>query len=56
MDRLLLLLPTTTYRTEAFIDAARTLGVDEILGAVGARGQEQQQPGPTHGPALVPAA
>src|SRR5688572_6600740 len=30
MDRLLLLLPTRTYRTEAFIDAARTLGVDLV--------------------------
>ena len=30
MDRLLLLLPTTTYRTEDFIDAARTLGVDLV--------------------------
>ncbi|MBI4593304.1 MAG: ATP-grasp domain-containing protein [Candidatus Rokubacteria bacterium] len=30
MARLLLLLPTTTYRTEAFIDAARKLGVDLV--------------------------
>ena len=30
MDRLLLLLPTTTYRTEAFLDAARTLGVEIV--------------------------
>ncbi|HUF93374.1 MAG TPA: ATP-grasp domain-containing protein [Candidatus Limnocylindria bacterium] len=30
MDRLLLLLPTRTYRTEAFVDAARTLGVDLV--------------------------
>jgi biotin carboxylase len=30
MDRLLLLLPTTTYRTEDFLDAARTLGVDIV--------------------------
>ena len=30
MDRLLLLLPTTTYRTEAFLDAARVLGVDVV--------------------------
>ena len=29
-DRLLLLLPTTTYRTQAFVDAARTLGVDLV--------------------------
>ncbi len=30
MDRVLLLLPTTTYRTQAFVDAARTLGVDLV--------------------------
>jgi biotin carboxylase len=30
MARLLLLLPTRTYRTEDFIDAARTLGVDLV--------------------------
>ncbi|HEY3189270.1 MAG TPA: ATP-grasp domain-containing protein, partial [Solirubrobacteraceae bacterium] len=30
MDRLLLLLPTTTYRTQDFLDAARTLGVDLV--------------------------
>ena len=30
MDRLLLLLPTTTYRTQDFLDAARTLGVDVV--------------------------
>jgi biotin carboxylase len=30
MDRLLLLLPTTTYRTEDFLDAAHTLGVDIV--------------------------
>jgi len=30
MDRLLLLLPTTTYRTEDFLDAARALGVDVV--------------------------
>jgi biotin carboxylase len=30
MDRLLLLLPTTTYRTEDFLDAARVLGVDVV--------------------------
>ena len=30
MDRLLLLLPTTTYRTEDFLDAARRLGVDIV--------------------------
>jgi biotin carboxylase len=30
MQRLLLLLPTTTYRTQAFLDAARKLGVDIV--------------------------
>src|SRR4051812_4432301 len=30
MDRLLLLLPTRTYRTEDFIAAARTLGVELV--------------------------
>jgi biotin carboxylase len=30
MDRLLLLLPTTTYRTQDFLDAAGTLGVDVV--------------------------
>jgi biotin carboxylase len=30
MDRVLLLLPTTTYRTQAFVDAARGLGVDLV--------------------------
>jgi biotin carboxylase len=30
MDRLLLLLPTTTYRTDDFLDAARTLGVEIV--------------------------
>lgn len=30
MDRLLLLLPTTTYRTEDFLDAAHRLGVDLV--------------------------
>jgi biotin carboxylase len=30
MPRVLLLLPTTTYRTKAFIDAARRIGVDVV--------------------------
>jgi biotin carboxylase len=30
VDRLLLLLPTTTYRTQDFLDAARVLGVDVV--------------------------
>jgi biotin carboxylase len=33
MARLLLLLPTTTYRTEAFVDAALELGVDLVCAA-----------------------
>jgi len=33
MDRLLLLLPTTTYRTQAFVDAATKLGVDLVCAA-----------------------
>ena len=32
-DRLLLLLPTTTYRTQAFVDAATKLGVDLVCAA-----------------------
>jgi biotin carboxylase len=30
MERVLLLLPTTTYRTQAFLDAARALGVEVV--------------------------
>ena len=33
MPRLLLLLPTTTYRAEAFLDAARKLGLEVIVAA-----------------------
>lgn len=33
MDRVLLLLPTTTYRTQAFLDAAGALGVDLVCAA-----------------------
>ena len=29
--RLLLLIPTTTYRTEDFVEAGRTLGVDLVI-------------------------
>ena len=32
MPRVLLLLPSTTYRAEAFLDAARTLGLDVTVG------------------------
>ena len=35
MPHLLLLLPTTTYRAEAFLDASRKLGVDVTVGAEG---------------------
>ena len=31
MPRLLLLIPTTTYRTKAFLDAARALGVEVVV-------------------------
>ena len=31
MPRLLLLLPTTTYRTAAFLGAARKLGVEVVV-------------------------
>ncbi|MBI3098294.1 MAG: biotin carboxylase, partial [Planctomycetes bacterium] len=31
MPRLLLLVPTTTYRTEAFVEAARGLGVELVV-------------------------
>ncbi len=31
MPRLLLLIPTTTYRTEAFVDAANGLGVEVVV-------------------------
>ena len=33
MPRLLLLLPTTTYRAEAFLDAARKLDLDVTVGS-----------------------
>jgi biotin carboxylase len=33
MPRILLLLPTTTYRTQAFVDAARRQGVDVTIGS-----------------------
>jgi biotin carboxylase len=36
MPRLLLLLPTTTYRAEAFLDAARKLKLDVVVGSKGA--------------------
>jgi biotin carboxylase len=44
VDRLLLLLPTTTYRTQDFLDAARTLGVDIVCAS------EQPSTFETHAP------
>ena len=46
MDRLLLLLPTTTYRTQAFLDAARKLDVelDIVCGSERANALESKVP------------
>src|SRR5262247_4852681 len=33
LQRLLLLIPTTTYRTEDFVEAARSLDVDLVIGS-----------------------
>ena len=44
MDRLLLLLPTTTYRTADFLDAARTLGVDIVCASEKPRTFEAHAP------------
>jgi len=44
MDRLLLLLPTTTYRTQDFIEAARTLGVDLVCASERPNTLEAQLP------------
>jgi biotin carboxylase len=44
MDRLLLLLPTTTYRTEDFIDAARRLDVDLVCASERPNTLEAQLP------------
>jgi biotin carboxylase len=44
MDRLLLLLPTTTYRTQAFLDAACTLGVDVVCASEKPSTLEAQAP------------
>jgi biotin carboxylase len=44
MDRLLLLLPTTTYRTEDFLAAARTLGVDIVCASERPNTLEAQLP------------
>lgn len=45
MPRLLLLLPTTTYRTQAFLDAARQLGVDVAVASERPSTLERQRPG-----------
>jgi biotin carboxylase len=45
MPRLLLLLPTTTYRTEAFLGAARKLGVEVVVASERAHVFQQAQPG-----------
>jgi len=44
MDRLLLLLPTTTYRTADFLAAARTLGVDVVCASERPNTLEAQLP------------
>ena len=45
MARLLLLLPTTTYRTQAFVDAATRLGVDLICASERPSTLEERAPG-----------
>lgn len=44
MARVLLLLPTTTYRTEAFLDAARQLGVEVVIASERANTLQEQFP------------
>ena len=44
MDRLLLLLPTTTYRTQDFLAAARTLGLDLVCASERPNTLEAQLP------------
>src|SRR2546422_3798334 len=44
MQRLLLLLPTTTYRTQAFLDAARKLDVDVVCASEEPSTFEQHDP------------
>ncbi len=44
MSRLLLLLPTTTYRTQAFLDAARGLGIDVVVASERPSTLENQRP------------
>ncbi|HEX9485826.1 MAG TPA: hypothetical protein VF976_02080, partial [Gemmatimonadales bacterium] len=45
MPRLLLLLPTTTYRTAAFLGAARRLGAEVVVASERAHVFQQAQPG-----------
>src|SRR5437016_9740465 len=45
MARLLLLLPTTTYRTQAFVDAATRLGVDLVCASERPSTLEERAPG-----------
>ncbi len=45
MPRLLLLLPTTTYRTAAFLGAARTLGAEVVVASERAHVFQEAQPG-----------
>ena len=44
MDRLLLLLPTTTYRTHDFLEAGRTLGVEVVCASERPNTLEAQLP------------
>ena len=45
MPRLLLLLPTTTYRAAAFLGAARKLGVEVVVASERTHVFQQAQPG-----------
>ncbi len=44
IERVLLLLPTTTYRTQAFLDAARRLGVETVCASERPNVFEEQAP------------
>ncbi len=46
-DRLLLLLPTTTYRAQAFLDAAQSLGVEVVVGTDRKQALADEVPGTT---------
>ena len=47
MKRVLLLLPTTTYRARDFLDAARRMGVEVVVGTDGHQALENEAPGGT---------